>query len=61
MAMRFGKPKTVFEGKSALVLSPRERRRRTNPDNRIPLAMEAFAILDEYDFSGARKTPAQKS
>ena len=60
MAMRFGKPKTVFEGKSALVLSPRERRRRTNAGNIIPLAMEVFEMLDEYDFSGARKNPYAK-
>ena len=51
----------VFEGKSTLALSPRERRRRTNADNIIPLAMEVFEMLDEYDFSGARKTPTQKS
>lgn len=61
IAMRFRESKTVFEGKSILALSPRERRRRTNADNIIPLAMEVFEMLDEYDFSGARKTPTQKS
>lgn len=63
IAMRFRESKTVFEGKSTLALSPRERRRRTNADNIIiiPLAMEVFEMLDEYDFSGARKTPTQKS
>ena len=61
IAMRFRESKTVFEGKSTLALSPRERRRRMNPDNIIPLAMEVFEMRDEYDFSGARKTPTQKS
>lgn len=60
MAMRFRESKTVFEGKSTLALSPRERRRRTNADNIIPLAMEVFEMLDEYDFSGARKNPCAK-
>ena len=50
----------MFEGKSTLALSPRERRRRTNADNIIPLAMEVFEMLDEYDFSGARKIPYAK-
>lgn len=58
--MRFRESKTVFEGKSILALSPRERRRRTNADNIIPLAMEVFEMLDEYDFSGARKNPYAK-
>ena len=60
IAMRFRESKTVFEGKSTLALSPRERRRRTNADNIIPLAMEVFEMLDEYDFSGARKNPYAK-
>ena len=58
--MRFRESKTMFEGKSILALSPRERRRRTNADNIIPLAMEVFEMLDEYDFSGARKNPYAK-
>ena len=60
MAMRFKESKTMFEGKSILALSPRERRRRTNADNIIPLAMEVFEMLDEYDFSGVRKNPYAK-
>ena len=60
IAMRFRESKTVFEGKSTLALSPRERRRRTNADNIIPLAMEVLEMLDEYDFSGARKNPYAK-